>query len=103
MPDYFYSCSDCPEHTYTYDRRLGVGLKMIDHCEEYDRNFTKSWPMRNTPCRAMLEKAEHQCPVCGETMALYYSRKGSYFKCKQHGILQENGTVVSDPIMEAKE
>jgi predicted RNA-binding Zn-ribbon protein involved in translation (DUF1610 family) len=64
-----------------------------EYCEYHQRFFSKSFPMRNTPCKAMLEQADHQCPECGETMTLYWSRKHSYFKCEKHGILQGDGTV----------
>ena len=45
MPEFFYSCADCPEHTYTYDKRKMGGIRMIDHCEEHNKNFTNSWPI----------------------------------------------------------
>jgi hypothetical protein len=87
MPEYFYSCSDCPEHNIALNWNTG---DIVDHCDHYDRNFTKSWPMRDTPCRYQLEIADIPCPICGETMDLYWSRKGSHFGCKVHGEPKES-------------
>lgn len=103
MSDFFYSCSDCPEHTKTVkmDNKDGPH-PLLDYCEEKGRFFSKSFPMRNTPCKAILEKAEHECPVCGEVMDLYYSRKDVYFECPNHGILQEDGTVIPVEIHKTK-
>ena len=83
MPEYFYSCVDCPEHRYKVNMRTG---DIKDHCDHFDRNFTKSFPMRDTPCIAMLEIAEHECPVCGEVMNLVMRGKVfDHFVCKVHG------------------
>jgi hypothetical protein len=85
MPDYFYSCVDCPEHSFHQDER-GGGLEPKDHCDHYGKNFTKSWPMRNTPCLPMLEIAEMLCPICGEVMDLYVKgKKFDHWGCKVHG------------------
>lgn len=91
MPDFSFSCHDCADHTIAVNWRTG---EVVDHCELHDRHFSKSFPMRDTPCKASLEIADHQCPECGETMTLYYSRKEAYFKCEEHGVLQADGSVV---------
>jgi hypothetical protein len=93
MPDFFYSCADCPEHTYTFDMRPGMGLRQTEHCDLNNKNFTKSWPLKNRPCKDVLLCADHECPECGKTMSLYYSRKAAYFACEEHGMLQEDGSV----------
>lgn len=101
MPDFFFSCSDCPEHSKDIKMdNKDVFHPLFDYCEHHARFFSKSWPMRNTPCRDILEQADHSCPECGETMALYWSRKESYFKCEKHGVLQEDGTV--KPLVESQ-
>jgi len=80
--DYFYGCADCPEHSYKLNMNTG---DIQDHCDLKGRNFTKSFPMRDTPCREMFEIAEYECPICGEVMDLAWSHKTPLFICKVHG------------------
>ena len=83
--DFFFGCVDCPEHSYKANMNTG---DVQDHCDHFDRNFSKSFPMRDTPCLAMLEIAELPCPVCGEVLALVLrGKKFDHYECKVHGEL----------------
>lgn len=98
MPDFFYSCHDCPEHGWNVRTNPKNRGEEGEYCEHHNRFFSNSFPMRDTPCKAMLEIAEHQCPECSETMLLVWSRKSHHFECPKHGVLQADGTVVPVPI-----
>lgn len=97
MSDYFYSCADCPEHSVNVKTSLRCEGDVGDYCDLKGRFFSKSWPMRDTPCLAVLEQAEIPCPICDEIMDLYLKgRKFDHFGCKVHGEQTPNGCAQKD-------
>lgn len=86
MPEVFYSCVDCPEYTIKIKEGIRYGGEVGNYCELKERFFNKSFPMRDTPCLAILEQAEYECPICGDVMAIVVSgTRFCHFECKTHG------------------
>jgi hypothetical protein len=98
----FNSCRDCSEFTIALNENTKA---IVDHCEQHNRHFSKSFPIRDRPCCDILECQEIDCPVCGEIATLIYGRKEYYYECSKHGRLSNDyqSVVSSSTKKEAKE